>query len=333
MRDVAQLAGVSMATVSNALNRPELVSPPTAARIHDAIEQLGFVRNGSAAHLRAGRSRVLGIIVPDIANPFFTDIARGAEDFATSRNYVLVLCNSDEDTAKENTYLQTLIEQRVDGLLVRPTEDNDPRLVELRARGVGVVLLNRQDEARDFCSVVVDGERGCEDSMTYLYELGHRHVAWATWSLRNPGFAHRTTGIGRAAKRLGMEVSTITVPGMNNGSGEVAAQKFAALDPRPTALLCANDLLALDALRGLIAAGVRVPDDVSVIGFDDIDFCANARVPLTSVAVPRHRMGTTAAALLLDEIESPEDHAHQQVVFQPKLVVRESSGPAPKSRG
>jgi LacI family transcriptional regulator len=329
MKDVAERAGVSMATVSNALNRPELVSPPTAKKIHDAIAALGFVRNGSAAQLRAGRSRSIGLVVPSLGNPFFTDIARGAEDIASARQYALLLCNSDEDQEKEDRYLHLLIQQRVDGLLIRPNDEGEGRLRELRERGLGIVLLNRQVESKDFCSVIVDGERGGEAAVDHLASLGHQHIAWATWSLRNQGFATRARGVAKAAKRHGIEVSTITVPGMNNGSGEIAAGKLIQLDPRPTALFCANDLLALDALRGVVTLGLRVPEDLSVVGFDDIDFCANARVPLTTIAVPRYQIGATAAGLLLDEIDAPDTHAHQQVVYQPRLVVRDSTGPVP----
>jgi LacI family transcriptional regulator len=305
------------------------VSAATAARIHQAIEELGFVRNGTAVNLRAGKSRSIGLVVPDIGNPFFTDIARGAEDMAGARQYAMVLCSTDEDQEKQERYLRLLIQQGVDGLLIRPNDEDEEPLLALRERGLSVVLINRQTENRNFCSVVVDGERGSEESVDYLAGLGHKHIAWATWSLKNPGFATRAKGIAKAAKRWGMDVSTITVQGMNNGSGEIAAEKFLTLEPRPTAILCANDLLALDALRGLIQRGIRVPEDVSVIGFDDIDFCANARVPLTTVAVPRYQIGSTAAGLLLDEIDNPEKHAHQQVVFQPRLIIRESSGPAP----
>jgi LacI family transcriptional regulator len=327
MKDVANLAGVSTATVSNSLNHPELVSEATANRIHLAIEELGFVRNGSAINLRAGKSRSIGLVVPDIANPFFTDIARGAADLADARQYAMMLCNTDEDHDKQERYLRLLIQQRVDGLLIRPNDEDEEPLLALRERGLSVVLINRQVENGNFCSVVVDGERGSEEAVNHLGALGHKHIAWATWSMKNPGMASRAKGVAKAAKRWGMEMVTITVQGMNNGSGEVAAEKLLTLDPRPTALLCANDLLALDALRGLIQRGIQVPEDISVIGYDDIDFCANARVPLTTVAVPRYQIGATAAGLLLDEIDNPEKHAHQQVVFQPRLIVRESTGP------
>jgi LacI family transcriptional regulator len=328
MKAVANHASVSIATVSNALNRPELLSPATLARIHASIEALGFVRNGSAMQLRAGKSKTFGLVVPNIANPFFTDIARGVEDTASSMGYSVFMCNSDESREKEERYLHLLMEQRVDGLLIRPTEDSDERLFELRERGFGIVLLNRTTEQRDFCSVSVDGERGTGDAVEHLYALGHRNIAWVTWSLKNPAFAQRGRGVVRAAKRLGMSLATVTVPGMNNGSGEIAAHKILAMENRPTAMLCANDLLALDAMRGCIEGGLRVPEDISVIGFDDIEFCANARVPLTSVSVPRKQLGITAATLLIEECESPATHSHQKIVFQPKLIVRDSTGPA-----
>jgi LacI family transcriptional regulator len=333
MKDVANHAAVSIATVSNALNRPELLNATTLARIHESIDILGFVRNGTAAQLRSGKSKTLGLVVPNIANPFFTDISRGVEDVASDKGYSLFLCNSDENPDKEESYLRLLMEQRVDGLLIRPTEDSNERLQELRQRGFGMVLLNRTTEDRDFCSVSIDGERGTSDAVEYLYELGHRHIALVTWSVKNPAFAQRGKGVLKSTKRLGMQLTTVTVQGMNNGSGEVAAHKLLALhdrvEDRPTAILCANDLLALDAMRGLIEAGLRVPEDISVIGFDDIEFCANARVPLTSVSVPRYKMGATAAALLIEECETNGDHSHQKIVFQPKLIIRSSSGPAP----
>jgi LacI family transcriptional regulator len=334
MKDVASHAAVSIATVSNALNRPELLNAATLTRIHESIETLGFVRNATAAQLRSGKSKTLGLVVPNIANPFFTDISRGVEDIASDKGYSLFLCNSDENPDKEERYLRLLMEQRVDGLLIRPTEDSSERLHELRERGFGMVLLNRTTEDRDFCSVSIDGERGTSDAVDYLYELGHRHVAWVTWSLKNPAFAQRGRGVLKATKRLGMQLTTVTVPGMNSGSGEIAAHKLLALHDRsvrdtPTAILCANDLLALDALRGLIEAGLRVPEDISVVGFDDIEFCANARVPLTSVSVPRYQMGATAATLLIEECETHGDHSHQKIVFQPKLIVRNSSGACP----
>jgi LacI family transcriptional regulator len=328
MKDVAQRAGVSIATVSNALNRPDMLHPATLGRVHEAIDELGFVRNGSAAQLRAGKSKTLGLVVPNIANPFFTDVSRGVEDVASSRGYSVFLCNSDENPAKEDRYLRLLMEQRVDGLLIRPTEDTDKRMFELRDRGFGTVLLNRTTAQPDFCSVSVDGERGMADAVNHLYELGHRHIAWVTWSLKNPAFTQRGRGAAKATKQLGMELTTLTVPGMNNGSGAIAATKVLALADRPTAMVCANDLLALDAMRGLIEHGLRVPQDISVMGFDDIEFCANARVPLSSVNIARYQLGATAATLVIEECESPETHSHQKIVFQPKLVVRESTGPA-----
>jgi LacI family transcriptional regulator len=329
MKDVAIHASVSIATVSNALNRPELLSPATLARIHLAVEELGFVRNGSAMQLRAGRTKTLGLVVPNIANPFFTDICRGVEDTASDRGYSVFLCQSDENPEKEERYLHLLIEQRIDGLLIRPTEDSDERLFELREKGLGIVLLNRTTDHRDFCSVSVDGERGASDAIDHLHALGHRRIAWVTWSVKNPAFAQRGRGAAKAAKRHGIDLVTIAVPGMNNGSGAVAAERLVSMENRPTAMVCANDLLALDAMRGCIELGLKVPSDISVVGFDDIEFCANARVPLTSVSVPRQQLGNRAASLLIDECENPSEHSHEKVVFQPKLIVRESTGQIP----
>jgi LacI family transcriptional regulator len=319
IRDVAELAGVSVGTVSNVLNRPDLVSPRTRERVLSAIADLGFVRNESARQLRAGQSRTLGLVVLDVANPFFTDVARG-----------VILCNSDEKASKEHAYLDLLEEQRVKGILITPADGISERLGDLRRRGTPVVLLDRRSARRDQCSVSVDDALGGDLAISHLLDYGHRRLAFVGGPASINQVADRLRGARQAIERMddeGCELVVQPTPGLNVGAGRAAAAALIAIPKsrRPTAVFCANDLLALGVLQELTRQSVRVPQDMAIVGYDDIDFASAAAVPLTSVSQPRHQLGRTAAELLIEETADGGRHRHQQVVFEPELVVRESS--------
>ena len=193
MKDVASLAGVAVGTVSNVLNHPDLVRPLTRARVEAAMEELGFIPNGSARQLRAGRSRCLGLVVLDVTNPFFTEVARGVEDYAQAAGYAVILCNSDEAHDKERRYLRVLEEQRVRGILITPVHGRSPELRRIRDRGTPVVLLDRPGSAAQ-CSVAVDDRRGGEIAVTYLLGLGHQASPWSTARPRS-GSAPTAAGV------------------------------------------------------------------------------------------------------------------------------------------
>ena len=328
MKDVASLAGVAVGTVSNVLNHPDLVRPLTRARVEAAMEQLGFIPNGSARQLRAGRSRCLGLVVLDVTNPFFTEVARGVEDYAQAAGYAVILCNSDEAGDKERRYLRVLEEQRVRGILITPVHGRALELRRIRDRGTPVVLLDRPGSAGQ-CSVAVDDRRGGEIAVSHLLELGHRSIALVNGPVAIRQCADRRRGAFRAVERAGLEpaavLTEVTVPAMNARAGAAAVD--ALLGPRPTAVFCTNDMLALGLLRRLHQAGVAVPGDLAVVGYDDIEFAADAAVPLTSVRQPKYQLGRAAAELLLDEADRPAEHEHRRIVFRPELVARASSGP------
>ncbi len=326
LRDVAKAAKVSVGTVSNVLNRPEVVAPETLARVQGTIKDLGFVPNGFARHLRSGNSRTLGLIVPDVANPFFTEVARGVEDAASKRDYAVFLCNSDESATKEDRYINILIEQQVRGVLITPTDVKSDRLDAMRERGIAVTLVDREIKGRKQCSVSVDDIHGGQLGIEYLTGLGHTDIAWVCGPDSIPQVADRGAGVAKAAKFAGATVETIRVSLMNTTQGEEAAKKILALKAIPTAIFCANDLLALGVMRTLRENKLRIPEQVSVLGYDDIEFAASAAVPLSSISQPAYQMGVTAADLLLNECEEVETHEHQQIRFQPQLVERASTG-------
>jgi LacI family transcriptional regulator len=331
MKDVASLAGVAVGTVSNVLNHPDLVRPLTRARVEAAMEQLGFIPNGSARQLRAGRSRCLGLVVLDVTNPFFTEVARGVEDYAQAAGYAVILCNSDEADDKERRYLRVLEEQRVRGILITPVHGRAPELRRIRERGTPVVLLDRPGSAGQ-CSVAVDDRRGGEIAVSHLLGLGHRRIALVNGPVAIRQCADRRRGALRAVERAGLDpaavLTEVTVPAMNARAGAAAAVELLGQGPgpRPTAVFCTNDMLALGLLRRLGQAGVTVPADLAVVGYDDIEFAADAAVPLTSVRQPKYQLGRAAAELLLDEADRPDQHEHRRFVFKPELVARASSG-------
>ena len=332
MKDVASLAGVAVGTVSNVLNHPDLVRPLTRARVEAAMEELGFIPNGSARQLRAGRSRCLGLVVLDVTNPFFTEVARGVEDYAQAAGYAVILCNSDEAGDKERRYLRVLEEQRVRGILITPVHGRSPELRRIRERGTPVVLLDRPGSAGQ-CSVAVDDRLGGEIAVTHLLGLGHRHITLINGPTTIRQCADRRRGAYRAVERAGLDpaavLTELTVPAMNARAGAVAADELLGRERTATAVFCANDMLALGLLRRLGQAGVTVPGDLAVVGYDDIEFAADAAVPLTSVRQPKYQLGRAAAELLLDEADRSAEHEHRRSVFTPELVVRASSGSFP----
>jgi LacI family transcriptional regulator len=326
LRDVAKAAKVSVGTVSNVLNRSEVVAPKTLARVQATIKELGFVPNGFARNLRSGQSRTLGLIVPDVSNPFFTEVARGVEDAASKRDYAVFLCNSDESATKEERYVNVLIQQQVRGVLITPADMKSDRLDVMRDRGISVALLDREIKGRKQCSVSVDDVHGGQIAIEYLAGLGHKNIAWVCGPESIPQVADRGAGVAKAAKVAGSKIETIRVSLMNATNGEEAARRILELDMLPTAIFCANDLLALGVMRALLASKVRIPEQVSVLGYDNIEFAPSAAVPLSSIAQPSYQMGVTAADLLLNECEDGDSHEHQQIRFQPQLVERASTG-------
>ena len=328
IREVATLAGVSLGTVSNVLNRPELVAPPTRERVESAIATLGFVRNESARQLRTARSRTVGLVVLDIANPFFTDLARGGEDAANEAGIAVILCNSDGDRAKERHYLTLLAEQRALGVLLVPVEGAPRRPQALRQQGIPVVAVDAQISQTLGCSVSVDDERGGEVAVEHLIERGHRRIAFVGGDNREHQVADRLRGAQKAVTATGGAVGleVVGTSSLSVAGGRQAGRALLALPPRsrPSAAFCANDLLALGLLQELTRAGTRVPTDMAVVGYDDIDLAEAGAVPLSSVRQPRYQLGYQATQLLLEET-TDERHRHRKVVFEPELVERESS--------
>ncbi|MCK0118603.1 LacI family transcriptional regulator [Isoptericola sp. S6320L] len=326
--DVARHAGVSVGTVSNVLNRPDRVSPGTRKRVEAAIAELSFVRNGSARQLRAGRITTVGAIVLDISNPFFTDVTRGIEERLTADDYTLMVASSDRDPEREARYLRLFEEHGVRGVMVVPTADSIEHLLAVRERGIGVVLLDHPSPVESVSSVAVDDVNGGAMATRHLLDQGHTRLAFLNGAHSIRQCADRLEGVRLALAEAGRDPDEALVEvtvSLDADGGEAGIRALLDAPDRPTAVFCVNDLVALGALRTLRRAGLSVPDDVALVGYDDVTFAAELATPLTSVRQPRHELGTRAADLMLRGGDASAEH----VVFQPELVVRESSTSAP----
>lgn len=328
VRDVAALAGVSPATVSNALNHPDKVSPATRERIQAAITELGFVRNDAARQLRAGVNQSIGMVVLDARNPFFTDVSFGAEEILNADGRPLLLGNSAQDPEREAVYLDLFERQHVSGALVTPAGSSLEPLRRLAARGAQVVLVDRLTDAPDFSSVAVDDQVGGRLAVEHLVEAGRRRIAF----VGGPGTLAQIQNRLGAAREVaeqheGTQIRFVETTTMDATAGRESVLELLRLEPseRPDAIFAGNDLVALGVLQGLTLAGVSVPDDIAIVGYDDISFAGSAAIPLTSVRQPAVELGRTAAQLLLDALGDPDATKVQHVTLEPELVVRAST--------
>jgi LacI family transcriptional regulator len=328
VHDVAALARVSIGTVSNVLNQPDKVSPAKTQRVLEAIEELGYVRNDAARQLRAGSSRAIGLIVLDIRNPFFADLAIGAEAGALDAGYSIIIGNSDERPDREAGYINLFEEQRMHGLLISPFGNVEERLGKLRDRGTPAVLVDRTSSSKEFSSVSVDDAAGGRLAAEHLVAGGRRRIAFLGGPLDIRQVRDRLQGFQQVAQlHHDVRVEVLAGAGLSILEGRRMGQQLAARAQRdrPDAVFAANDLLAIGALQAFVMMGtVRVPHDIAIIGYDDIDFARSAIVPLTSIRQPARLIGRTALEILVDEADRASEPG-KQVIFTPELVVRAST--------
>jgi LacI family transcriptional regulator len=329
--DVAAAAGVSTATAARALGAYGAVSPDVRERVAAAALKLGYRRNSLARSMITGRSHTIGLVMADIENPFFARAVRGIADVAHGAGYEVLLVNSDEDPATERAAVRVLFEKRVDGLIVAPASaDEGVHLAEIAALGVPVVLFDRATPGVDADAVVVDNELAAERAIGHLAALGHRRISLLT----SQGLIHtnqmRLAGYLDGLRAAGLPVDDELVRMAEYTREAAVAETIAVLslgDPA-TAIFTTDNLMSLGAFEGTQRAGRRVPDDVSLVGFDDLDWTTIVRPPLTVVAQPLYELGRTAAERLIARINGDESPP-MQYTLATTFIVRESTGPAP----
>ena len=329
MRDVAQKAGVSVTTVSHVINQTRPVSETLRARVRAAMSELRYRPNRLARGLRRGETRMLGLIVPDIADPFFGETARCIEDAGFERGYSVLLCNSDRRLDKELYYAQSLIEARADGILFIASGPSTEGIELAQAQGIATVLVDRELPQARVDRILIDNVAGGRMATEHLLQLGHRRIACVgSFSERLP-FGGRIRGYRQAMATAGIPVDeTLVVKGAAIGDGHYAGIRplFARSDP-PTALFCCNDRRALDALDAAVAAGIAVPTELSIVGFDDIRAASTVCPALTTLAQPRQKIGRLAVRMLLERIRDPGLPPRIEILT-PRLVVRGSTARA-----
>lgn len=327
IRDVAKKAGVSVSTVSHVVNETRFVSEETSARVLAAMEELNYQPNRLARSLRRKdkRTHTIGLLIPDSTNPFFAEVLRGVEDASFDAGYNVILCNSDDNPDKELNYIDVLLSKQVDGIVLVSAGAHEETLELLSRRKGTAVIVDREFDGADLDSVVVDNERGGYDATRYLIDLGHRRIGCiAGPSLLTPS-AGRIRGYRRALAEAQIPLDeTLIVPGdFRPQSGYASAKKLLKLIPPPTAIFACNDMMAIGALGAINQDGLKVPADLSLIGFDDITLASYSIPPLTTIAQPSHKMGLLATELLLQRLLDPSAPPRRALLY-PSIVVRES---------
>lgn len=330
IKDVAKLGGVSTATVSHVINNTRFVSEETKQKVLAVIEQLNYTPNAHARNLASGRSSSLGLIISDIANPFFPELVKSIQEQATEHGYDVILMNTNYDPARTASCVQRLIEQKVRGVAIMTSEMDQGLRARLAAKEVTTVFLDLGTVGPHTSNIVVDYEKGIRQGVEHLLALGHRRIAYISGPPHLKSAARRRAAFTRMMKKY--RDSLHTMPSIFEGDfktegGQKAARQILRLDPLPTAIISANDLMAIGALRELKNAGLRVPEDMSVIGFDDILFASLADPPLTTIALPRAEIGRAAIEALI-QTTAADGNLGRKFKVKTHLVTRGSTGPA-----
>jgi LacI family transcriptional regulator len=328
IREVARRAAVAPITVSRVINDSGNVNEATRARVRQAIEELHYVPNSLARSLRSRQSHTIALIVSDITNPFWTTVARGVEDTAAENDYRTILCNTDENPAKEANYLNLLVERRVDGVIIAPTTRDKKQLAVLKQLQVPCVLIDRRVEGFKVDSVYGDSRTGARLLIDHLIDLGHRRIALINGPDTISSAQDRAAGYRESleAHQITVEESLILCGDFKQASGYRLVKQALACDPRPTAIFAANNFIAVGAWQALHEAGLRVPEDVALVCIDDVPFLSAIDPFLTVAAQPAYEMGEAAARLLVERLTIHRTGKAREVVLPPQLIIRRSCG-------
>lgn len=329
LKEVAEKANISITTVSRVINDPEKVKPKTRERVRLAMEALHFQPNRVAQRLRGtkGRSKLLGLIIPEIQNQFYSSIVRGIEDIAYRKNYAVILCNSDENPEKEKFYLETLRSESVDGIILPPVHDSSETIEELMKSGIPLICFDRKLTSHSVDTVVIDNEKGGYTATRHLLDLGHRSIAVVTSMQTLSSFDDRLKGYSKALKEEGIPIDEKLIMRGDHTSPEAGKELTHALlklEPVPTALVVMNNQLTLGAIEALNESEYTIPDDVSIVGFDDLPWTKAISPPLTVMRQPGYEIGQRVAELFFQRIKDPK-RKRVEIVMESELIVRKSS--------
>ena len=332
LADVAKKAGVNVSTVSRSLNRETegQVSKATVKKIRKIAEEMQYTPNTVARGLRTRKSMTIGVIVPDLTNPIFPPIVRGIDSILFSRGYSALVVNTDNNAEIEDALFDSLMERQVDGLIIATGHTERSMMAKYHNQGVRAVLVNREASGVPYPSVIGDDAAGITAALEYLVKLGHKKILHLAGPSLLSTSSVRSTAFSNTSKRLGLTTKIIKATALSVVAGEIAMNKFLDTSPKSvTAVLAGNDLLALGIFHALRKHGLKAPQDMSVIGFNDMPFSEDFSPSLTTVSAPHFEMGAESARLLINQIEN-KGSGPKKITLPVNLVVRESSGPAPK---
>jgi len=326
MHDIAERAGVSVTTVSHVINQTRPVSEKLRLAVNGAMEEMGYQPNLLARSLRRGRTQTIGMVVPDSSNPYFAEIAHAVEAATFAQGYSVILCNTQMDVAREEFYANVLLEKRVDGIIFMAAGDSAQQIRALQQRRQPIVLVDRDVQGVAADAVTTDNTRGARQATEHLLALGHRRIACIGGPSDVTPSSRRISGYAVALEAAGLplDAALIVRGDFQFESGLRLAEQLLDLPEPPTAIFASNDLMAVGVIHAAQRRQRRVPEDVSVVGFDDIRLAAYINPALTTVAQPKERLGQTATRLLLERIDNP-DLPPRVVTLETELVVRQST--------
>jgi LacI family transcriptional regulator len=329
IRDVAKRAGVAPITVSRVINNSGYVSQEKRDRVEVAIAELDYVPNILARSFRSKQTRTIALILADITNPFWTDVARGVEDAAREHKFNVILCNTDESESRQVEYVSVLMQKQVDGILLVPARSTPEATKAIQKQGIAVVVLDRQVPTADVDVVRCDSEGGAYQLVRYVLSLGHRRVAVLTGPKDVSSAQDRVVGYRRAFLDANIDIieDLIFYGKFIQASGYEMAQRALLATPQPTALFATNNFIAIGAWRALRDAGLRIPENITLVGFDDLPAGLVVDPFLTVAAQPGYEMGKQATELLLDRLTNDTATEPQSIVLPTQLIIRHSSGP------
>ena len=332
VHDVAKRAGVAPITVSRVINNSGYISDATRERVETVIKEIGYVPNTLARGLRSKRTNTLALIVTDITNPYFTLMARGVEDIAGDSNYTVIYCNTDESETKEEKYANILAQRQVDGVLLVPAGGNDRTIKFFESNGISVVVLDRRIPGVETDFVCSDSVDGAKLLVKLLIRLGHKRIAIITGTKSVSTSVDRVTGYKQALREAGLSDNELVYYGeFNQQSGYDLTKQAMMQSPKPTAIFGANNFILIGIIKALHDLKFNVPEDVSVVGFDDLPESMLVTPFLTVATQPAYEMGRLATELLLNRISGNLSKKCQELILPTEIIERKSTGPTRSS--
>jgi len=329
--DVARRAGVSISTVSRVLNGRDHVNEDVIARVRQAAQELQYQPSRAARALRAKQTTIIGLLITDIQNPFFTALVRGVEDVAQRNGFSLILCNSDEDPQKERQYIEVLCAEQVAGAIITPTREQQRTLKLFQEHNVPIVTVDRKVKGNEIDAVLVDNQRGAREATAHLIDNGYRRIGIISGPITTTTGRERLEGYRQALRDAGVEhdLSLERMGSFKEESGRQLTCELLDLEQPIDALFVANNLMTLGALTALHERHKRIPEDIGIVGFDEMQWSSLSAISLTTVTQPVYEIGSTAALRLFQRLQSPAVLTRQEIVLAPTLRVRDSSRPRP----